>query len=747
MTTNATNEADHAVIRKAGKATAILQFFAVGLVVVLGTIYYDISNRYTAMQSGIRENAMWSVYQLDREARNLVGELSVMIATNDLGLASQKRLSTRYDILYSRMDMLAKAKFEKFFAVDASVAKQLEAIQHSVFGNVGIFDDIAKGVPASRASLVIADASFKDLVRNTEELVTYTNNNLSSDRADQRQEVEALEMKSLILIGFLVIIVGAIILTLRRQLSNVRAAGLSFERMASDLESSYQGAEAGNRAKSQFMATMGHEIRTPLNAILGTVELMGLIPHDPETSRNLHTIQKSGEALLDIINEILDFAKIEHGKLELETRDVDVAACAEGAVEMIQGRAMDSGNNVVLDMPKLAVPFIRTDATRLRQVIMNLMSNAVKFTKGGSVTLSVNQKVDGKNISLRFEVHDTGIGIDEAGKAKLFLPFSQVDASIARKYGGTGLGLTICKEIVERLGGRIGVDSVVGKGSTFWFEIPVEEGRAPARKNSSKADVEQSLPQLKILVVEDNAVNLHVATKFLTHLGQTFETAENGAIAVEKAQTALYDLILMDMQMPVMDGIEATIRIRASAGLSSKAPIVAMTANASDDDTRKCMEAGMDGFQSKPVNMEKLRKVIRNAAIAQGVADGGAQLPSITLGQPETQDVAANELDLTEFDARRKELVEVLGEEDFQELVASFFADAREALKQLASCLEGGDAALTDRLLHTVKGAAGNVGLVNVAALAQRLRESHLDDRGLGELNLSVQQHAEKLAA
>lgn len=743
-----TSEADHAVIRKAGKATAVLQFFAVGLVVVLGTIYYDISNRYTAMQSGIRENAMWSVYQLDREARNLVSELSVMIATGDIGLAAQKKLSTRYDILYSRMDMLGKAKFERFFAVDASVAKQLEAIQHSVFGNVGIFDDIEKGVPASRASLVVADASFKDLIRNTEQLVSYTNNNLSTDRAQQREEVAALEMKSLILIGFLVLIVGAIIVTLRRQLRSVRAAGLSFERMAADLESAYQGAEAGNRAKSQFMATMGHEIRTPLNAILGTVELMELTSADPETSRNLKTIQSSGEALLDIINEILDFAKIEHGMLELETRDVDLAACAEGAVEMIRGRATERGNSVILDLPQpLDIPHIRTDATRLRQVIMNLLSNAAKFTKAGTVTLAVRQIVTGDRITLRVEVRDNGIGIDEAGKAKLFLPFSQVDASIARKYGGTGLGLTICKEIVERLGGRIGVDSIVGDGSIFWFEIPVERGRAHRHAESTRSGVEEALPRLRILVVEDNAVNLHVATRFLTHLGQEIDTAENGVVAVEKAEARDYDLILMDMQMPVMDGIEATNRIRGGSGKSCRAPIVAMTANASDDDTRKCIEAGMDGFQSKPVNMEKLRMIIRSAAATRGIDLSTVLTPASVVQDQSQPHEPSEQLDLSDFEARRSELVEILGEEDFRELVVSFFADARAALEQLAASVDGGDAKGVDGLLHTVKGAAGNVGLRQVAGLAQRLRESAFDRNGLSELTLAVDQCAQKLAA
>lgn len=744
---NETSEVDRAIIRKAGKATAVLQFFAVGLVVVLGTIYYDISNRYTAMQSGIRENAMWSVYQLDREARNLTNELSVMLATDTIDMAAQKALSVRYDILYSRMDMLGKARFEQNFAVDATVAKQLQAVQDSVFGNVGIFDDIAKGVAASPASLRIANASFKDLIRNTEQLVTYTNNTLSTDRAEQRDAVAALEMKSLILIGFLTLIVGAIILTLRRQLRNVRAAGLSFERMAGSLESAYKAAEAGNRAKSQFMATMSHEIRTPLNAILGTVELMELSPNDPEVSRNLGTIQKSGEALLDIINEILDFSKIEHGKLELEMRDVDLRATAEAAVEMIRGRAMDSGNSVVLDMPAaLAVPHIRTDVTRLRQVILNLMSNAVKFTRSGTVTLVVRETVGADRITLRVEVRDTGIGIDDAGRAKLFLPFSQVDASITRKYGGTGLGLTICKEIVERLGGTIGVESRIGSGSTFWFEVPVEAGREPARDAVAADAPAEPLPQLKILLVEDNPVNLHVATRFLAHLGQMVETAENGAVAVEKCEQVVYDLILMDMQMPVMDGIEATLRIRGG-GMSSQSPIVAMTANASDDDTRRCIEAGMDGFQSKPINMDKLLRIIRSTTLDRSPEGVASVYTSSDVRDGHEVDGVAQALDLAAFHSRRAELVDVLGEEDFEELLTSFFDDAHAVLAELGASMERGDRTAIDRLLHTIKGAAGNVGLQPVARLAQSLRDVTFDEGALRDLSVTVDDCARCVAA
>lgn len=720
-------EADHAAIRKVGKATVVLKVFAVGLAVVLGFIYADISSRYTEMQSGIRENAMWSVYQLDREARNLNTQLSIMLATNDLGLNAQTRLSTRYDILYSRMDMLAKAKFEQYFAVDATVAKQLSAVQGAVFGQVGIFDDIAKGVPASRASLVIANAGFAGLIRNTEQLVTYTNNTLSTDRAEQRESVEALERKSLVLIVMLVVIVGALILMLRRQLTSVRAAGLSFERMAGDLDNAYRAAEAGNRAKSQFMATMGHEIRTPLNAILGTVELMELQVHATETAHDLKTIRKSGEALLDIINEILDFSKIEHGKVELEMRTVDVLSMAESVVEMMRGRALDSGNEIKLEIPQaLEHPYVGTDATRLRQVILNLMSNAVKFTSNGTVTLKVSERGTTASPRLRVEVSDTGIGINDAGRAKLFLPFSQVDASITRKYGGTGLGLTICKEIVELLGGQIGAESTFGSGSTFWFEIPVKTAKTPMRKAQSSTTEAARLPRLKVLLVEDNAINLHVATKFLAHLGQEIHTAENGEEAVAMAETETFDIILMDMQMPVMDGIEATKRIRAGYGKSKLSPIVAMTANASDDDTRKCIDAGMDGFQSKPISMEKLRRIIQGAA-----ANYTVEIPSPAPFEPATtltgESVEVKQVaDLSSFSQRKAELVEILGEEDFSELLDAFFDDAAQVLKTLARICQTGDFNESDRTLHTLKGAAANVGLQPIADLAQTLRSRSL---------------------
>jgi signal transduction histidine kinase/DNA-binding response OmpR family regulator len=554
--------------------------------------------------------------------------------------------------------------------------------------------------------------------------------------------VIALERKSALLIALLVLIVVALIFTLRRQLTSVRAAGLTLESMATNLDRAYKSAEAGNRAKSQFMATMGHEIRTPLNAILGMVELLELQDLPQDSISNLRTIRKSGEALLDIINEILDFAKIEHGMLELECRVIDVRACAENAAELMRSRAADTGNRILVELPDaLLAPYVWSDPTRLRQIVLNLVSNAVKFTSKGVITLRLSETLVSDQLRLRVEVRDTGIGIDETGLAKLFQPFSQVDASISRKYGGTGLGLTICKEIVERFNGEIGVESTLGIGSTFWFEIPVKPSDiAPASVALPAEPTMPDLPILDILVVEDNLVNLQVATKFLEHLQQRVWGAANGSIGVEMACDRHFDVILMDMQMPVMDGIEAAALIRSGDGLSAKSPIFAMTANASEGDRQKCMEAGMDGFQSKPISIAQLRLLlsgIHPAERAAGTADRSLPLLLDTVASDPP----------SAFHIRKAEMVDALGEQEFHELLETFFDDASGILKELQSALEIGDTRATDRLLHALKGAAGNMGLAEIAATSDQMRGQRLDAGNVQTLAAELHAFHSKLVA
>jgi signal transduction histidine kinase/CheY-like chemotaxis protein len=723
---------------KTSRTTALLQGFAILLLCAFAYISLDISHRFAAVQDDVRENALWSVYQMDREARKL--HETVHLAVLGLGpeKATLKELTTRYDILYSRMGILDVGSFETRFRTDAKVDQLISRIRLSVLGNEPSFDAVVVGKTVPKKQWQVVDRDLETVMANTEQLLAYTNSVISSDRVDSRKAVGALQAKSGLLVGMSVLCVVILIFILRRQLRQVRTASLTLEAASKATAEAYKDAEAGNRAKSQFMATMGHEIRTPLNAILGTAELLEL-SHLPESvAPGIQTIRRSGEALLEIINEILDFAKIEHGRLEIEMRPVDIEALARNTVEMIRDRASEHGDRVELEIPEpFAVPILKSDPTRLRQVMLNLLSNAVKFTTGGTVTLRMTQHPEVSPEWLRVEVADTGIGIDTCGIDKLFQPFSQVDASISRKYGGTGLGLTICKQIVEALGGEIGVDSVKGKGSTFWFTVPVVAAELQTSATASKKVPDAPIVSMRrVLLVEDNAVNRQVAVGFLSHLGQRVSVAVDGIEAVQRATAESFDLILMDMQMPNMDGIEATRRIRALGGRNFVVPIVAMTANASDDDRRLCEEAGMTGFQSKPISLTQLREllvsVFGNTDVVIAPADAAGVVEPTQASEHEDPFQSM-------FKARRSEIVSALGESDFDELVESFFAEAAAILDDIRKASASGDSRGVDRALHTLKGASANVGFARLAATSQSLRAKipTTDDLELLELTLN----------
>lgn len=734
------NRARHSgdVIRKVSKMTAVLQLFSVGLLLGLAFLLADISNRYATLQGGIRENALWSVYQLDRETRRLHELLHLSLAKNDLQLVTLKNIATRYDILYSRISILEKTNFENQFALDKAVDEKVAEIKQAVFGVVGTFDAIAAQKPVDERMLTEIDTTLEKVATKTEELLLYSNNAISTARAENRAEVLGMQVKTGLLIALLVCCVLFLIITLRRQLRSVKRAGLDLEDLTNKLVESYQAAEAGNRAKSQFMATIGHEIRTPLNAILGTAELLELAPLPPEILPGVQTIRRSGGALLEIINEILDFAKIEHNRIEVDLRPVDIKSLVESTLDMIRDRALEHGNRIELVVPDaFAALVVETDPTRLRQVMLNLLSNAVKFTKDGIVTLRVAEVVTAGTLRLRIEVRDTGIGISKSSMDKLFRPFSQVDASISREYGGTGLGLTICKQIIEAMGGQIGVQSVLDEGSTFWFEIPVAKASLPLEMEIKDNDAHLNLPRLKVLLVEDNLVNQQVAAGFLRHLGQHVSIANDGLEGVQMAEAEDFDLVLMDMQMPRMDGIEATRRMRVIPGKPAELPIVAMTANASEDDRRLCVDAGMSDFQSKPVTMTQLRSII-------------ARTRKITKEQASSSDFTPETVSTTDSDAfaaRRAEMVEALGEDVFHELLASFFHDAAGVLAHLRGALAEGDEKKSDHLLHTLKGAAASVGLTEVASKTQEFRTSVLTAGRIQDLERIVKDNQKRYAA